>query len=277
MLEVVFNDSAAGSLTLAVGLKDHTGDCAHDILSFPLSLSVGNISENGIGAEREKALSLLWGMYRLTPRDVKDILNKPKKHYSLLLERARDGEPIRVWSGRDPDELCGLYWLMEQLRPVGLEKLNVTLVEPPAWRKRSDNSIVRYTGWGEVAAYRFGRSRGKRLPAEYLRFLADHWKRLQQENAPLRAVLNGDLVSVPETLYDAFIFRELETQADEFEETRLIGQVMENQLGIGYMWIALRIERFIKDGLLTPVTAPGPDEPVSRRILKKRTTLSVPK
>lgn len=246
-----------------------------NILTFPLALSVGSISETGIGAEREKAISLLMRIYpNLMSQVVNELLNNAHKSYALLLEQAQKGEPIRVWSSREPDEICGLYWLMEQLRPVGLEKLDITLVELPEWEKRSDNCIVQYTSWGDIEPYRFGKMAllGKRLPTNYLRSLANHWKELQQENMPLRAVLNGKLVSVPETIYDTFILRELETQADEFREAQLVGKVLgKHQLGIGDGWVALRIEQFIKDGRLTPVTAPGPDEPIYHRILKKQT------
>lgn len=92
---------------------------------------------------------------------------------------------------------------MEQLRPVGLEKLDVTVVELPEWEKRPDGCIVQYTGWGEIEPYRFGEMAllEKKLPVNLLRSLASHWVELQQENATLRAVLNGKLVSAPECLY----------------------------------------------------------------------------
>ena len=138
--------------------------------------------------------------------------------------------------------------------------------------KRPDGCIVRYTGWGEVEPYRFGEMAllGKKLPTNYLRSLANRWKELQQENATLRAALNGQLVSVPESLYDSFILSELEKQEDEFKEAQLVGQVLgKYQLGIGDGWIALRIEQFIRDGLLIPITAPEPDAPIYHRTLQK--------
>ena len=108
------------------------------------------------------------------------------------------------------------------------------------------------------------------LPINYLRSLANRWEELQQENATLRAVLNGKLVSVPDSLYDIFILRELEKQEDEFNEAQLVGQVLgKYQLGIGDAWIALRIEQFIRDGLLIPITAPESDAPIYHRILQK--------
>lgn len=244
-----------------------------NIINLPLALSVGGISETGIGAEREAAISLLMGTYPDMASDVvNNLLNTAHKSFTMLLEQAKKGASIRVWSSRNPDERCGLYWLMEQLRPIGLEQLDITLVELPEWESRSDGCVVRYNSWGDIEPYLFGKMAllGNKLPANYLRGLANHWKELQAENANLRAVLNGELVSVPESLYDVFILRELEKQEDEFMEARLVGRVLgEYQLGISDSWISLRIEHFIKDGLLTPVTTSKSDDPIYHRLLRK--------
>ena len=318
MLEVVFNDSVAGAMLMAVGHQHSVGgatavifanedgeqDAAfsqaeiekfqreavererqgwenavpfegkrEDIINLPLAMSVGHISQTGIGTEREEAISLLTGTFPdIASQVVEEILDTARKSYDVLLKQVQNGEPIRVWASREPDTMCGLYWLMEQLRPIGFETLDVTLVELPEWEKRPDGCIVQYTGWGEMEPYRFGEMAllGKKLPVNLLRSLANRWLELQQENATLRAVLNGKLVSAPESLYDTFILRELEKQENEFNEARLVGQVLgKYQLGIGDAWIALRIEQFIKDGLLIPITAPEPDAPIYHRILQK--------
>lgn len=312
MLEVVFSDSTAGTMAVAIGHKGYLGGATSviisdgtvskeerekfqrqaeerersgwenavplegnrkDIVNFPLALSVGNISEAGIGLEREAALSLLLSILPdMASEIVAKLLDTSRKSYTTLLERAQNGEPIRIWVGREPDDVCGLYWLMEQLRPIGFEKLDVTIVELPMWETRPDGCVIQYNGWGEVEPYHLGRmaSLGKKLPTNYLRGLANRWRELQQENSPLRAVINGKLVSVPETLYDTFILRELDAQDSEFREGVLVGQVLgKYQLGIGDGWIALRVEQFIKDGLLIPVTSPPPNAPIYHRILKK--------
>ena len=88
-----------------------------DIVNLPLALSVGNISEAGICLERESALSLLLSILPdMASEIVTELLNTSRKNYATLLEKAQNGEPIRVWVGRDPDDVCGLYWLLEQLR-----------------------------------------------------------------------------------------------------------------------------------------------------------------
>ena len=93
---------------------------------------------------------------------------------------------------------------------------------------------------------------------------------LQAENAPLRAVVNGQLVSVPEDFYDPFLLRELDALPDEFREAKLIGLTMgKYQLGVSDGWYAHRIGQFIQDGRLLPLTKPEEGCPTYHRILRK--------
>ena len=154
MLEVVFSDSAAGTMAVAIGHKGFLGGATSviisdgtvskeeiekfqhqaeerersgwenaiplegnrkDIVNLPLALSVGNISEAGICLERESALSLLLSILPdMASEIVTELLNTSRKNYATLLEKAQNGEPIRVWVGREPDDVCGLYWLLDQ-------------------------------------------------------------------------------------------------------------------------------------------------------------------
>lgn len=80
-----------------------------------------------------------------------------------------------------------------------------------------------------------------------MKFCADHWKNLKQENAPLRAVINGCLVSVPETLYDSFIQQEIRRVGDTSKKIEILCNVLVRyQLGIGDQWIAGRMERLME-------------------------------
>lgn len=138
MLEVVFSDSAAGTIAVAIGHKGFLGGATSviisdgtvskeeiekfqhqaeerersgwenaiplegnrkDIVNLPLALSVGNISEAGICLERESALSLLLSILPdMASEIVTELLNTSRKNYATLLEKAQNGEPIRVGS-----------------------------------------------------------------------------------------------------------------------------------------------------------------------------------
>lgn len=320
MVEVVFNESAAGCLSVAVGKGNYVGGVSSaivvntdgneqapnqkelqkmlqeseemellywekaiplnsqrkDILCFPLALSMGDITENEIGKQREAVLQRLVSIY---PDEVNmaayDMLTTAQKSLKELLSRAKKGESIRIWTSDDPNDACGFCWMMEQLKPIGFENLDITYVKLPDFHVMLDNTVVIYTGWGEAAPHQWGHLAllGKKVPVNYMYGLSFRWKRLKQENASLRAVVNHQLVSVPETFYDSFIFQELDAQEDEFLEAKLIGKVLgKYTLGIGDGFIAMRIEEFIKEGKLKAVTKAKPGEPSYHRILRKCNT-----
>jgi hypothetical protein len=96
------------------------------------------------------------------------------------------------------------------------------------------------------------------------------WRTMQAQNSPLRAMVNGRLLSVGADFYDGIILREIEKQPREFHEGRLIGEILGRyQLGLGDSLIALRIEEFISRGMLTPATEAEPDRPIYHRFLRK--------
>ncbi|WP_242975802.1 DUF3658 domain-containing protein [Desulfosporosinus sp. FKB] len=46
----------------------------------------------------------------------------------------------------------------------------------------------------------------------------------------MRATLNGQLISVPETLYNDFIFREIEAEGEEFQEAHILSDLLTGPL-----------------------------------------------
>ena len=244
MLEIVFNESVLGSMEQAAINATHRKP--ENLFCFPLPLDRGDIQKEFAAACEPLA---------------------------ALLAQAKD-TPLRIWSSDAPQEKCGLYWLVAQLEPLGWENLDVSLVELPAFLGREDGVVVQYRAWGEVCPEEWSRwkTAGVRLPSLLLRAMADRWKELRRENAPLRAVLNGRLVSAPETLYDFFLFQEIAAQPEEFREEEVIGRVLGvTQMPISDEFLALRMEQMIRDGLLEAVTQPGPGEASYRRVLRKVT------
>ena len=83
-------------------------------------------------------------------------------------------------------------------------------------------------------------------------------------------MVNGQLVSVPEDFYDSFLLRELDALPDAFREAKLIGLTMgKYQLDVSDGWYAYRIEQFIQDGRLLPLTKPEEGSSAYHRILCK--------
>lgn len=287
MLEVVFSDSAAGSLKIAARSGSRIGggpengrnllppDPAPEALGqlccLPLALGVGPLAGGPFGPARREALA---GLYRFFPQgeEVTDaLLARGRQDFETLCRRVGQGEPARIWYSSQPDEACGLCWLLAQLQELP-GRGPVRLVALPAWEERPDGTLVQYTGWGELEpeAWAAHLPLQREAPAALLVAAALRWHTLLEENAPLRGAVNGRLQSLPVDFYDHFIRREIETQPEEFLQAVVIGRVLGNyQLGISDGWVALRMEEMIAAGLLEPATQPPADGPRYHRRLRK--------
>lgn len=264
MIEIVFSMSAYGWLKLAQGFAK--GEAFH----FPLCWSVGSISEDIPGQERWEALCGLrtsplavYGIREQLDRTVEDAAIA----FPAVLSRAAEGEAIRVWYSGQPDELCGFCWLMAQLG--GLD-CHVSAVKLPRHIEKKD-CIVRYSGWHEV------------LPEEWQQFVhleepvtplmrsaaASHWRTLQEENTPLRAVVNGRLLGVPADFYDSLLRMELPPVGEEFLQGRWIVKFFDLQLGIDDGLLASRLDAMIQAGELEIVREAPEDHPRHSRILRR--------
>ena len=59
-----------------------------NIVNLPLALSVGHISQTGIGTEREEAISLLTGTFPdIASQVVEEMLDTARKSYAELLKQ----------------------------------------------------------------------------------------------------------------------------------------------------------------------------------------------
>jgi hypothetical protein len=319
MVEIVFSESACGSLKMAqrFGEGDYQGGCVgvivshadgrkptkeeidnakrevqekarlaweravpmggnvSDIYGFNLKLSVGDISENQPGIKRLQTLERLYSVYpnEAGHQVAKEILKRANEDLGAIRERAAAEEGLRIWYSDQPDDLCGLYWVMGQLNQWNVNHGQVSVVKLPEWEVDGNGNIVRKISWSEVAPQEWRQylSLQKPVPPLVIQSYADGWQTLQAEGASLRAVLNGQLVGMPETLYDDFILREIEAESDVFQEAMIIGRVLgKYQLGISDAWVALRIEEMIKSGKLEVLKSGDKAMPIYHRVLKKK-------
>lgn len=312
MLEVLFSDSAAGSMKMAINHDSVIGGCisvigthedgsplseeetgrlqqeheeqercrwaqaiplrgdTRDILPFSLYLSVGPIDEDGIGPLRETTLEQLLSVYPQGRQAAAEMLASARQNLNTLLTRPPH-EPVRFWVDRTPDAACGLRWALDQLRPLGLENLDLWVVELPAQGPLAEGGLV-LRSLGELHPSEYGRlaQDARPLPADQAAALAVQWQELKKQNAPLRAVLNGLLVSAAEDLYDPYLRWTLDEMSDTFQEAILIGRTLgQFPLGYGDTWLAMRVEQWIADGKLTALTKADAGSPAYHRMLQK--------
>lgn len=305
MIEVLFTESAAGSMQYAKSMKHTIGEAhnvifftddgcklppeqiaqveeewrkrrekdvpmegnAEDVAYFPLGLSMGDILE----PFSDERAGFLQRMVLISGEKYSDVgetlVRTARKSLEKVLNAAQNGEPIRIWYSHNPDELCGFCHLVSILP----ETADIRAVKLPEYEE-TDGAVVTYTGWGEVepgqlAAFLSLERKLTRLERLYFSGL---WRQLRRNNGPLRAIVNGKLCTVDADFYDPFILKELSACGEEFQEARFIGSVLgKYQLGIGDWLVAMRMEEFIARGMLIPVTEPEKDCPIYHRYLRK--------
>ena len=244
-----------------------------DIYCLELALSMGDISEEMPGPLRQQALEdLVRGTCPAEEarQQAQRLWEESQEALSAVVARSVAGETVRVWYSQQPDELCGMYFLLERLESAGATG-PVSLVKLPQWEERSDGTLVHRIGWGEVGPGEWGRLAAAAYTPSPVRrhFFANCWRDLRWKNAPLRAVVNGQLMGVPVDFYDGFIRWEIAAADREFHQAHVIGQVLGRGPRIGDAWVALRMEEMIRTGLLEVVSQAPPDGPAYRRILRR--------
>lgn len=219
------------------------GGSPSDVLVLSLGLDMGDIREP-LGADRWDLLRR-WcdGDDETTDRDWQRNLEAAER-----LRSCGSRDAVRIWVDHTPYGACGLLHAASLLKDT---KADVRVVFLPPWRERPDGVVETYLGWGEVEPELFGRflSREEPLPPVMLGAMAHRWEVLRQENAPLRAVVNGRVRSVGEDFYDEMIRRHL--PEGQTKITNIIGEVLGREKpGIGDVWLAERIRQMLSTGEL---------------------------
>ncbi len=206
-------------------------------LSLPLGPQRGEITEEGIGPQREAALRKVMGVYPFLAAEVAETL------------LARGGRPTRIcWTGPARRGRPGVdgAGAGRRLRPglagphpsapgTGEGLRNPSGALPDFW-ERPDGTVIRWNSWGRWnpgCGAAWPKPGGGRRP-----IFSGAWRgrgrTSRGENAPLRAVVNGRLMSVPEDWYDPFLRREIAARPAEFSAAQVVGTVLgKYQLGIG--------------------------------------------
>lgn len=246
MIEVLFGDSEAGAMKVAL----QSGKLGSDAVCLGFALDIGDIQKPVTGEYRARLLcDLLYAEQWGADIEMRNELERLGSVYRGELEKldgyVKNGEPIRVWYDSAPYSVCGLLWLCAELEG---RSARVSVVRLPHVIVKGDTAVS-YSSWGEVEPSAFPRflKRARELSETEIMVYVHYWSALKRENAPLRAVVNGSVISVPASFYDFLIWKYLGNKP--INEAMLIGRILgENQLGVGDWWYAQRIEHYIKKG-----------------------------
>lgn len=267
MQEVTFSESAACSMRSSGDVIDR-----RRVRCFPLGLDTGALTGD-FWPGRYAAIDALDSSPLEGRADIERQLAESISDARAALERLLDGartEPVRIWTGREPDAACGACWIASQLVGAGLRP-ETYIVALPAFTARRGGAAVRLRSWGEVSLDEWPAylALTRPLPGQILLEMASVWRRIEHENAPLRAVVNGEPVSVGEDFYDPFILREMERFRGVFSCSLLLANVLMRVPGIGLGFAWRRIEEFARRGAAEFVSEAAPEDPAYARMMRR--------
>lgn len=284
MVEVLFGEAEVGSMKVAkrgrrifkqadepmsaIGNKVVVGKQSakglkgnlKEVICLGFQLDIGNIKETVDSRYRKELIYSMHAPEQWGKNPKKDDKSSALGNFYIselfrLKEYLRQGEPIRIWYSDSPYSRCGLYFLCGLLQEFHND---VLVVKMPEYMVRKDSSIVLYQNFGEVSAEEFAvfLQYEKKLSFEEQRMYAFLWNELIEDNSPLRAIINGKVIGVPEDFYDFLIWKRL--SGKPITQGRLIGDVFGcNQIGISDWWYAFRINHFIEMGKVLVIEDSG--------------------
>lgn len=293
MLEVVFSDSAKAAMKLAkryskkgmaggamafIGSKPTKaeleklyegeavpGDPA-DVVCIGCNFDIGDISGEIDGHARKKVFTQVFGSVEFRPEELERFFRLQREDFEKLLTAAKNGETIRVWKSDVPSSACAFAFVCHALHSIPCD---ICVVSLSPLEETAIDTIQQFSDWAEVMPGRFHRF----LPLERTVSTAGRrvqkilWDGLKAENATLRALVNGKLLSVEEDFYDRFLFKCI--PEGEFVMARLIGNVLTTYpLGVSDGWYALRIKELLSQKRLELVKDMNVDHPYGKVLQK---------
>lgn len=265
MVEVVFGASEADSLKMSrlTGREE-------EIICLDLGLDVGEIRNLDDESKRSNALKTLFcDGTKAGERIWKEYEERISRYGAMpekLRKHAAEGKPVRIWYGRAPYEVCGYYYTCYLLNDLTDQISAVKL--PDVLFLHETNMPYEVLMMGEIVYEEFPSLLAYEKPLNEweIHIGAMHWERLMQENAVLRASVNGKVMSVQESFYDFMIEKALTEKPKK--ESEILGMVLgEYGVGIRDGWLAHRIEVEIRKETIRIVK--DDKNPFDRWICKK--------
>ena len=249
MLNIVFDELTAGGLRLAKDPETSSYICNEDIVRLVWMLDIGYLKE-GISSEYRQKLPgrlCLQDSFLLTEEEKDEIRStgeKSLREWERLIDRVRKKEPVRIWYSDAPHSLCGMFHVCTLLKDYDSQVFS--LCAP----KSTPGEDTWYLGgtWGAHSSESLTESitAARLMEKGEIRAYAEHWSMLEQENAPLRAVISGIPASVPEDFYDGFL--ESCIPEEPTAETRILGEFLSRYyFYVSLDYLELRIRHMIDE------------------------------
>ena len=247
MIHVFFSEAGAGIMKL----HQEAGKIAaeDEIVALAFMLDQGDIR---LPYDSQYRLDLIYKMYTQNgqiknPDLLWESIYSYVKNVDRLIEAAKNGEEICVYSENSPGDVSGFIFVCSLLDPYDISLQYVELpqiVHNPDYTTlfpSLENILYEYLDY--VLSLKI------EIPYFDVNYYSMIWESLKNENSSLWAVVNGQLMSVREDIYDIVILNRFETPKYESQGIGEILGIYQQKLS-DYL-LADRIQTLIDEDALT--------------------------
>lgn len=227
MLNIVFEEVTKRNMKMS------NSNGFENVLCIGYALDIGPIDYDDNMEKRKAVLKRLEHPFGVSECEINDFFDRQRKDIKELLDSAETHKHICLWRSREPHSLCAFAYTCYLLRNI---KCEITYIDLPedmlSWSFVPSNKYCEYLYLEE------------KLELNTKLLYINKWIELKNENASMRAIVNGSLTSVDESFYDWFILSSIN------EDGSIIADVIVNisnnyRLGISPYLIYLRIMAMI--------------------------------
>lgn len=223
MLNIVFDEVTKRNMKMS------NSNGFENVLCIGYALDIGPIDRDDNMEKRKDVFKRLECSFKFTECEIDDFFDRQQNDIKELLDFAKTHEHIRFWRSREPHNLCAFAYTCYLLSNI---KCDITYIDLPehmsSWSFVPSNKYCEYLHFEE------------KLDLNKKLFYINKWIELKNENASMRAIVNGTLTSVDENFYDQFILSSI--TKDENIIADVILNISNNyRLGISPHLIYLRI------------------------------------
>lgn len=249
MLDICFNDSVGGNLMAAQMYLESDG-----VLPLNLHLNYGKLSGDVIATqERRTAENLLYYFPNTPPKEIDRNYEKglrlARQCFKDLEDRLKNEQSLRVWVSNTAQDRCNLYWLCNFAKSY---QPKISIVVCPGYEFNSrKNCYVENRNWASFTNHRFMADCAKNaveLTEEEIGQYAKAWEKLVEKDAPLRVLIDDDLVSTDADFFDAVILRHISDTPKS--QSSILGNFLSEYIGMDVDFVCSRIDFLLKNNLI---------------------------
>ncbi len=224
-MDVTFNASFAASLQHQKQVIN-----SGQILGLPLNLQFGDLKRMlGVASPfyEFQASNMTIGVEGVTAGELAATV---EQSIDTLKSAIAHGEAIRVWRTDNADDYCGFVWLCDLLKgtKVTLTQIHVPTKLPQYTINRSAE-LYTIQHLGELIPENISDILPKEITVSTASCLAYsyEWQAILRQNSAVRVLINGELISAPETFYDWMILARMKQKPTSFvQRIRLMGDIV---------------------------------------------------